>query len=358
MGKKAKYYRRPDGLYETIRKIDGKRVPFRGRTCAEVDRKMLEYTQEREKGRFMPVIVEEWYKTKWAEFEEGNLDENTVCAYRSPVRRMKAFFEGVRASEVRPMDVKRYVRDLESKGLARNTVSTHLSVARQVFSHAVLMGDMDISPAIEVKKSKNLPLTKRPPLTEEEERLVEEYRGPDWEMGLILLYTGVRRGELLALTWQDIDRAAGVVHIDKQINARYSIPRLKDHLKNAKRRDTPLFDVLADALPKDKIGRIFTDENGNYVGVNKFNRRWRAYRKNVGLGDHVTPHCFRHSYATICYEAGIDEKACAAFLGDTEEVTRGIYQALRDRHHKTSADIVNMYLRARTEEREEVRSTG
>lgn len=38
-----KYYKRPDGLYETIRKIDGKRVAFRGHTVAEVDRKLIEF---------------------------------------------------------------------------------------------------------------------------------------------------------------------------------------------------------------------------------------------------------------------------------------------------------------------------
>lgn len=354
---KKKYYQRPDGLFETIRKINGKRVAFRGKTCAEVDRKMLEYNQELEKGRFVPDIADEWYSSRIQEYETGSLDENTVQTYKPAVKRMKSFFEGVRSSEVKPSDVTRFIRSLEAKGLARGTVSTYMSVVRQVFSHAVLMGDIDINPATEVKKSKNLPKSERMPLTEEEERLVEEYRGPDWEMGLILLYTGVRRSEMLALTWQDIDRQARVVHIDKQINSRYYPPKLKDHLKNAKRRDTPLLDVLADALPRNKIGLIFTDENGDYLGVNKFNKRWKAFLENVGLGKHITPHCFRHSYATICYEAGIDEKACAAFLGDTEEVTRGIYQALRDRHHKTSAEIVNMHLRRRAEERAQ-RNTG
>ena len=56
----AKYYRRPDGLYETSRTVNGKRIKFRGRTCQEVDRKILEFNTQQKRGRKVPVIVDEW----------------------------------------------------------------------------------------------------------------------------------------------------------------------------------------------------------------------------------------------------------------------------------------------------------
>ena len=59
MAKKPKYYVRPDGLHESIRTINGKRVAFRGKTDKEVDRKILEYREEAEKGRKFPVIADE-----------------------------------------------------------------------------------------------------------------------------------------------------------------------------------------------------------------------------------------------------------------------------------------------------------
>lgn len=349
MGKKAKYYRRPDGLYETIRKIDGKRVPFRGRTCAEVDRKMLEYTQEREKGRYVPAIVSEWLRTKEEAVKAGDLAENSLKSYGLYAKRLSEAFKGVRASEVEPRDLKRYIRAMESEGYYGKTVGVNLSVIKQVFSHAVLMGDVAISPAVEIKKSRNLPAKERLPLTEAEERLVETYRGPDWMMGLILLYTGCRKGELLALEWQDIDRQNKVIHFTKKLDHQYCPPKVDHRLKNMQRRDAPLFDVLADVLPRNRLGPIFTNADGTHLTNGQYAKRWAAYRDAVGLGEHVTAHCFRHSYATICYEAGIDEKACAAFLGDTEEVTRGIYQKLRDRHHQISAEAVNLHLSKRAE---------
>ena len=57
---KRSYYRRPDGLYETTRTVNGKRVRFRGRTCAEVDRKILEYNTQVKQGRKLEVIGREW----------------------------------------------------------------------------------------------------------------------------------------------------------------------------------------------------------------------------------------------------------------------------------------------------------
>lgn len=362
MAGKKKYYQRPDGLFETSRTVNGKRVKFRGRTCAEVDRKILEYNAERKQGRKLPEIADEWFAER-----EPDLSRSTYRVYKNAAERISSYFP-MRAREITPLDVKRYILQYERKGYARNTVQAELSVLRQIFSHAVLHGDIDVSPAAEVSYSKNLPEKKRSALTEEQEALVENCRTGDWWLlGLMLLYTGCRRGELLALEWKDIDRAAGVIHITKKLNYAYgNAPKLEHHLKSKNgKRDIPLFKPLADALPRNRIGKIFTDEHGNYLSAHKLNRVWREYCNDAGLTIWeyddagriietipVTPHCFRHSFSTICYEAGIDPKSAAAFLGDTEAVMRTVYTDLRQSHRGNSADKVNAFLEMRRAERE------
>lgn len=357
MPKKEKYYRRKeDGLYETSRNVNGKRIRFRGRTVQEVDRKILEFNIAQKKGRKFPVIAQEWIA-----LHAEDIAASSLRVYEPAVRRAAEHFTGY-ASEIRPLDVKRYVLDFESKGYARQTVAIELGVIKQIFAHAVVSGDIDVSPAVEVKHSRRLPKTKRPALTEEQERLVEQCRSGDWWlMGLMFLYTGCRRGELLALTWQDIDRANGVIRITKKLNyALGNTPTLEHHLKSENgKREIPIFGPLAAALPTNRIGKIFTGPGGDYLTDAQARKAWSEYCSVAGLmaakdgkvRPAVTPHQFRHSFATICYEAGLDPKATAAIVGDTEAMVRDVYTDLRDRHKATSAERVNAFLEMRAAER-------
>ena len=211
--RKKKYYQRPDGIFETIRTINGKRVAFRGKTCKEVDRKILEYHEEVKRGRKFPMIADEWERE-----HEPKISESTRRVYGVAVRRLKEAFPGW-ASEVRPLDVQRYIADFEKQGRSANSVQIELAVCKMIFAHAVLAGDIDVSPAAEVKKSRGLPTKKREALTEEQEAAVKAagraHEARFWLFPYLLLYTGMRRGEALALSYNDIDRKAGVIHVTK-----------------------------------------------------------------------------------------------------------------------------------------------
>ena len=367
MATKKKYHQRKDGLFETSRTINGKRIFFRGKTCAEIERKILEYNTEKKVGRKVPVIADEWLTMR-----EPELSMSTYRVYRYAVERIKDAFRG-EAGGVSPLDIKRYITAFEKHGYARDTVQIELGVIKQIFAYAVLQGDIDVSPAAEVRKSRNLPKKQRHALTEEEERKVEEYRGEDYLLGMMLLYTGCRRGELLALNWQDIDRKAGTITINKKLNYAYgNTPHLERHLKNKNRENNdgrgrviPLLSPLADVLPNRRLGLIFHNEDGKPLTGSQLLFRWQRYCRNAGLAEYVynesgepiptypiTPHCFRHSFTTICYEAGLDAKTTAAYIGDTEQVTTSVYTELRARHHASGAERVNAYLAMRAEERE------
>lgn len=351
MAKKAKYHVREDGLHESIRTINGKRVAFRGKTDREVDQKILEYREEAEKGRTFPAIADEW-----EEAHEKNISESTRRVYSFAVKRLKAAFPGV-VSDIKPLDVKRYISAFEREGRASNSVQIELAVCKMIFSHAVLAGDIDVSPAAEVKKSRGLPAKKRTALTEEQEYAVkaagmaQEARW--WLFGYLLIYTGMRRGEALALSYRDIDRNAGVIHVNKKLSyACGQMPTLEYHMKSENgKRDIPLLAPLADVLPKNRVGLLFPGEDGGFMRASEITKNWRAYCRDIGLNEIVfddagravetfpiTPHCFRHSFATICYEAGLDPRQAANILGDTPEVLEGVYTHLRDSRRQTAAE--------------------
>lgn len=345
MPKKPKYYQRPDGLYETSRMVNGKRVRFRGRTCAEVDRKILQYDAEKRTGRLMTKIVDEWERE-----HAQTVREQTMVSYQPAIQRVKAAFPGY-ASDVRPLDVQRFVRRMESEGFSRSTIGETLSVCKMVFSHAVIAGDIDVSPATEVRMSRGVARGTRSALTEEQEQKVIACRSGDhWLLGYFLMYTGLRRSEIFGLQWQDIDRAAGEIHVRRKVNT--TINRIDEFLKNCDKRDIPLLSCLADVLPRNRIGWIFPGANGDFSTKHEQEKIFADYCKAAGITDEngnpaVTMHQFRHSFATLCFESGISSRDAAKLLGDTVEVTEGIYTELRNSKHAESVQTFDAFLQTR-----------
>lgn len=349
---KKKYYQRKDGLFEAIRVINGKRVAFRGHSCREVDQKMLAYKETASTGRAFPVIAD-----AWAAEHAKTVKESSMGAYLGHVKALKEAFPGP-VSEINPLDVKRHINDMERKNYAGRTVEKRLGTMKLICAYAVLMGDIDVSPAREVHKSKGLPRKEREALTEEQEEIVRtSLDAPFGLFPFLLLYTGLRRGEALALTYADVDRKAGVIHITKKVSQSFSPPRLENWTKSENGiRDVPLLKPLADALPKNHIGLIFPGPNGGYMSEYWLTKYWREYCRAVGFVEvsetddgetmeefPVTPHCLRHSFATICYEAGLDVRQAAKICGDTPEIVERIYTHLRQKQAASAAEKLSAY---------------
>lgn len=358
MAKKSKYYQRQDGLFEAIRTINGKRVAFRGKTCREVDRKMLDYKEEIQKGWTFNKMAERWYAQK-----EQEVKHATYRSYGNTLRRLQERFGPERITEITPDELNAYMREFERKGYAKDTVQLEISVLKMAFDYAVNHGaesGLSINPAGSLKKSKGLPKKKRPALTEEQEALVRrgarEKAGDWWLLGYFLMYSGCRRGEAFALTYNDIDRKRGVIVVNKKVNYdNTNVPVLENFTKSENgMREIPLMKPLADMLPKNRIGLLFpSPDSGKHLTAYEVNKYWKQYCRDVGLVGNdeggkttypVTPHCFRHSFATICYEAGVDARTAAEWLGDSVLVMEKVYVELRKSHKNNAGALLNQYV--------------
>lgn len=359
MAKKAKYYQRKDGLYESIRTINGKRVAFRGKTCREVDRKILEYQVETEKGRPFSEVADEWERCHYP-----TVADSSQNVYGYAVKRLKQEFGERRMAEITPQDIRNYILRFEAGGRSANSVQIELAVCKMICAHAVVKRDIQVSPATDVRKSRGLPTKQREALTEEQEALVvasgKTQEASWWLFGYLLMHTGLRRGEALALSYSDIDRKAGEIHVTKKLSyAHGQCPNMETFLKSKNGlRTIPLLDPLAKVLPRNRVGLVFPGKDGGFMRASEIQTNWKAYCREIGLNELVlddtgklvetfpiTPHCFRHSFATICYEAGLDVRETAVLMGDTPEVVERIYTHLRKRKEANSKEKLHAHFR-------------
>ena len=213
----AKYHRRKDGLLETTRtdKNTGKRFLFYGRTERDIDQQIMGYANKVECGPTFGAVAEEW----WSEYLE-TVAEKTISCYKAPYLRALHHFETTYIKDITPQMVSLFMAMIACKKYSLRTVKAHLSVLNMIFNHAILRGDILYSPSITIRPPKGLKKTTRnPPEDQEIQKVIDV--GVDLPFGLfayMLLYTGCRRGEVLALKYEDIDFTAKIIHITKAIS--------------------------------------------------------------------------------------------------------------------------------------------
>lgn len=323
--KQPKYYVRPDGLHEAIRIIDGKRVAFRGKTDAEVEKKMLAWNgEQREKTRFSQVAKDWWnaMEPTWA--------YNTMKGYTASYDRAVDHFGLSYVTDLTPEDVKAYVDDFSRGGRSRKVVVTQLQVIRQILDYAVLKGHISMNPARAVKPQRNLPRQHRPAPPRSEIDQIKAHAA-DHLFPFLIYMTGARWGEACALRWEDIDRKNKLVHIRRSVYYVGTAPYIKEPKTESGLRDVPLLDALDAALPKKlPKGYIFSEDGGKSpMRKRTADRMYDRFRSEANVTS--TAHQIRHGYATALYEAGIDYKMAQKLLGHAQlSTTMDLYTDIRD----------------------------
>ena len=333
---KSRFYRRPDGLYEAIRVIDGKRVAFRAKKPSDVERKMREYTGKQEEKRKFEAVADEW----WAE-HEPTLAWNTTKSYKPAIERAKDHFKGVNVSKITAHDVDDFVRGFSRGGRSQKVVTTQLQIVRQILGFAVLKGYAATNAAQPVKPPRGLPREYRQPPTKTEIRAIKGM-GDRFLVPVLIYYTGLRWGEAMGLRWEDIDREARLIYVRRSVYYVSTVPYIKTPKTERGNRVIPLLDGLLQVLP-DKRGRgyIFSPDGGkSLLGRSQASRLWSEWQK--AAGSDLTAHQVRHGYATALLEAGIEPKVAQRLLGHAQiSTTLDIYTHVRDEAISEAAKRMN-----------------
>lgn len=334
---KKKMYQRPDGLYEKKLIIAGKRVAFRARSEREVIQKIAAYQQREKDGVLFDETASEWWKSK-----EPRLSPNTAPNYKLAMKRAVERFGSTPVKDLTPVAVRAYLEYLAHRGYARRTVNQHFVVLREICAYACENYNAMQNAAAMVKLPDKLPQAKRKmPTPEEIEAIKRAADTPDGLFLNFLMYSGLRLGEALALTWADVDIEREALHVRRSL---YFAGRNQGELK-APKSDAGQRDVIylkrLQALLEPHRGAP-----GAYVFGGEKPMSKRAYYcllercRRAGLD--VTPHQLRHAYATLLFEAGIPEKTAQNLLGHAQlSTTMDVYTELRERKIMEAAQALN-----------------
>lgn len=331
--------KRKDGRYCKQIRINGKKISFYGKTVAELNKSIVNYQERETKGQLFQDVAKRWENYYLQTAKYTTYKRCGKSAFESTLKQFGKFY----IKEIIPRDIDLYLKELAAKGYAQKTVATYKSILHQILQYAVLCGNIDTNPAAEVKLPKNLPKKLRDMPSDEDIQIVDTLHDDFGFIAYFLLYTGLRISEALALNYDDIDRQSKTIIINKKLVYDGNKPILEHETKTESgTREVILLDRLAEYLPIRKKGIIFCDDKGDYYTRSLFRHRWERLQKDTGIT--LTPHQLRHAYATMLFEAGIDEKDAQELMGHSDiKLTRSIYTHIRQKRRLETAATLNNF---------------
>ncbi len=268
---------------------------------------------------------------------ERNSSEHTIKNYSVDLKEFNVFLKGVSVENVDYLFVRKYLAFLKERGLNVRSISRKLSSLRSFFKFLVKEGLLKINPTdaiVSPKQEKLLPKF----LTEEEVVKLIEASDTSTEKGLrdraifeTLYSTGMRVSELVGMKEDDIDFISSTVKVFG---------------KGKKERLLPIGDrallAIRNYLKKRNMdsSRIFLNKNKKPLSDRGLRKILDTYILKVGLKNHVSPHTFRHSFATHMLNRGADLRCVQELLGHANLSTTQIYT------HLTTDKLKSIYEKA------------
>lgn len=377
----AKKTKRADGRYAVQvylgKSPDGKRMTrsVYGRTQREANEAADRLRASMRKGMDITRDGDTFgqWSARWYEIKRNDVGASQATAYRSYMRHLSAL-DDMPIRDVRPYHVQEIISRLAERNpatgrpTAKKTLTDVKNTASQVFRFAVENRVIEYNPVDAVRVPKNAPKDERRALTEPECERIRTTPHRMQTAAMVMLYAGLRRGEVIPLLWSDIDLAAGTITVTKAVDLKDKDDALKSTKTAAGTRTVYIPRILIDYLAEQPRTNMLVcpTARGAMYTASSWKAAWRSYMitLDIASGAHpqkrsrydpihtgivianITPHMLRHTACTMMIEAGMDPASVQRQMGHSDvRTTLSVYTHVTDLHRQNEIKKVDNYLK-------------
>ena len=267
---------------------------------------------------------------------ERRLSRHTVVNYRRDLTALIAFCDKQDVSAWRQLDsfhIRQFAAADNRAGLAPRSIQRRLSAVRSFFRYLIREGLLDANPAADVPAPRG---PKRLPKTLDADQMGRLLELPqtdplavrDWAMMELLYSSGLRLAELVGLDIGAVDLADGTVRVTGKGNKTRVVP-VGSHARTA---------IAKWLKQRGHLTRPNTDQalflgaRGNRISARSVQSRVQLWARRQGLAQSVSPHLFRHSFASHLLESSGDLRGVQELLGHADISSTQIYTHLDFQH--------------------------
>lgn len=362
----------PKGIRQRSDSFEGrfcyqyKEYVVHGRTITETQKAMNDLKYKLEHGIFVEtqkVTLAEWYRTWMEQYKKNQVKIGTYTNYDKYFEcAIKDRLGDKRITDIRGEHIQKLYNDLNKEGYALSSIKIIAAVLNGCMNQALRNGLIERNPVKLAELPRQKEKEERIAMTKEQQALFMEYSKQSYLYNLfaVMLRTGMRSGEIRGLKYTDIDKQKNVIHVQRTLKYIEGIGYIEDTPKTkTSKRDIPLTSDILEFLEAQRNywgfkvtkidGYLFCTENGDPLGRERLQGEIDRTIKRIRAAGHdfprITPHVFRHTFATRAIEAGMPPQVLKTILGHSSlAMTMDLYShVLPDTKANEMEKIANVF---------------
>ncbi len=351
-GKRRQITRRADTKDDAHQKVLGAIEDMKKRDTGEINEDLEAITVEQ--------LFEKWFELVM----KRRLKETTFKQYKNTTKnRIIPILGDYKVIQLNTIILQQYINNLSDEGLSPRTVEYTGTVIHGALETARKWKVITHNPMVDVERPRPRRRDYKTWTIEEMDKFLTATKITNYRLYMIIntaLNTGLRRGELLSLKWEDVDEKNGYLNIERSLiydkeGYRFTTPKNNSSIRSIKIGDEFLkelkewkkyqkkFEMAFRIIYKDE-GLIFTTQTGKPLFPRSLTFEFNKATKIAGCPE-IRFHDLRHTHATICLEAGMSLKEVQERLGHSSIKTTGdVYAHVTENMKKKSVDLFESYI--------------